>query len=94
MYGIAAGSESRPAASDRLLADRDAADSPAVACLDALPDRVANADVALVGIVSVITIGSVIARPPAEPAAKPAAVETTTVETAATVTTVTAKGER
>ena len=59
------------------LADRDAADAPAVAGLDALPNRIANARVAVIGPVSAIAVIGVKAEP------ESAAAETATVKAAA-----------
>ena len=70
-------------------ADRDAAYSPTVARHDALPNRIANACVAIVGIIS--TVIRIKAQAQAEPnsgAAKTTATEATaTAETTATAST-------
>jgi len=68
----------------QLLADRDAEYSPTVARHDALPNHIANACVAIVGIVSdvAVRIKAQTQTKPKSRAAKAAPVETATVETA------------
>src|ERR1035437_1162594 len=77
-------SDRRSVGQPQLLADRDAAYSPTVARHDALPNRIANAGVAVVGIVSAVAV-RIKAQTPTKPqarAAKAAPTETAMVETA------------
>jgi hypothetical protein len=74
-------------------ADRDAAYSPTVARHDALPNRIANACVAVVGIISaVIRIKAQAQTKPNSRAAKTAATEATATAETATTASATGKG--
>ena len=75
-------------------ADRDAAYSPTVARHDALPNRIANACVAVVGIISaVIRIKAQAQTKPNSRAAKTTAAKTTATAEAATTASTTATGK-
>jgi hypothetical protein len=75
-------------------ADRDAADSPTVARHDALPNRIANACVAVVGIISaVIRIKAQAQTKPNSRASKTTATAETATATTATTASTTATGK-